>query len=143
MRQVFVRSAVAASLCSLVLAGPVLAETKNGASRSVDLVCMQNAVEKRDSSVATAWDVHAAAIKGGLSARKTALKAAWGLTERKARREALRTAWRTWRETARTAVRTWRKAKGDAWHGFQKARKECGPGAAADDVGSSGSDAEI
>src|SRR3990167_971175 len=60
---------------------------------SIDLVCMQNAVTKRDNAVIAALDKYHASWKKALETRRESLVAAWQMTDRKERWSALRKAW--------------------------------------------------
>lgn len=99
----------------------------------VDLVCMQNAVDKRDGAIITAFDTFHTSLSTALKDRQTALKNAWSLTDRKARREAIRSAWKNYRTAAQAARKALRIARRTAWQNFMKDRRGCGPQAWADD----------
>jgi len=101
--------------------------------RAVDLACMQNAVVKRDDKMIKAWDDKSIAIKTALTARRDALKSAWGITDAKVRAEALKKAWRDYRQTADKAHKAFKETKKSTWREFYKDRKECrGRGASED-----------
>lgn len=113
---------------------PVLAKNSNGDEnnsstpkivKTVDLVCMQNAVEKRDTAITTSFDTYTAKIKTLLGARKDALKTAWTLSDKKTRRAAITKAWKDYRAGVKTARTDWSKAKKAAWKQFYTDRKTC------------------
>lgn len=119
---------------SLLLASGVnfvLAENTNNAlppatnKFTVDLTCMQEAVEKRDTAITAAWDKFSAAIKSALETRKAALKAAWGLRTKRERAVALAKAWKDWRTTVRSARQTFKNERKAAWQQFKVDRKKC------------------
>ncbi len=97
-----------ASLLSLAIALPVIGQTTNTTTPTatsthsmageVNLVCMQNAVLKRETAIASALDAYYNAEKAALTARTSALNSAWGIADRKARRAALKSAWKTFQD---------------------------------------------
>ena len=91
-----------------------------------DIVCAQNAIEKRETAISSAVDQYATAWKAALSARKNALKDAVGLTDKKARKEAVKKAWEEYRKARRTVNKTFEVTKRDAWKQYRKDAKACG-----------------
>lgn len=148
MLRKLIQTAVLGSL-ALSLALPVLAEDSKTATApskpaaTIDAVCMQTAVEKRDSAIIAAVDANAAAQKSALTVRKDALKAAWAITDRKARRTALRQAWNAFTKASRDARRTLRSADHAVWKQFYTDRKACGSAGASEDPGTEGHDAQL
>ena len=128
----------------LALALPALAETGQATppppppapsmkSDAIDLACVASAVDKRDTAIIGAFDSFHDAIKSALQTRRDALKAAWALTDQKARRAAIKAAWSAYRASAQTARKALNQAQRVAWSKFNTERKSCGTGAAADD----------
>ena len=154
MTQRIINSFVAASLFAAI-AAPALAQTNAGTSatapiapsattskKTINVACIQGAIETRDSAIASAVTAHASAQTAALSARKTALKAAWALTDQKARRAALRDAWKAFDTASRAARKTHRDAQNAAWKQFNTDRKACGTGV-SDDPGHQGHDSQL
>jgi len=110
---------------------------------TLDVACIQAAVEKRDSSLISATDVYASAIKSALATRKDALKAAWALTVVKERAKAIRAVWDAWRNSSKAARNNYNEARKRAWGQFYTDRKSCGKTAATEDTSTSGSDAHL
>lgn len=139
------------SFLALMLIGPVLAQTLPDTNAhpvsqtkpKVDLACMQNAVEKRDNAIITAWDNFYNAAKTALQARKDALKTAWANTDRKARRAATKSAWNNYRAAIQKARHDFHAARRAAWQQFYTDRKACGPKAARDDASHQGLDRNL
>lgn len=90
-----------------------------------NLACMQTAVEKRDNAVIAAFDAFSASMKSAFTARRDALKTAWGKENRSERRTALRTAWGTFRASRKLARETFRTARHNAWKTFRADAKAC------------------
>lgn len=111
----------------LAIAQIVMAvETNTQRSKpTVDIPCLQNAIEKRDTAMIAAWDKFSATAKSALEARKTALKNALGLTDKKERRAAWQKAWSDWKTAAKNARLTFWKEKKAAWKQFYLDRKTC------------------
>lgn len=108
--------------------------------QAVDLACMQNAVEKRDSVVMTAFDAFHTAVRSALEARKNALKTAWGMTDPEDRKDAREEAWEDYFDAFRKAKRDLKKARKAAWHQFRHDRQACGARA---DEGEGNADAQL
>lgn len=92
-------------------------------TKTVNLTCMQTAVDTREAAIGTAFDTMHTSVKAALSARKTALHDAWGLTDKSARQSAIKTAWKKWKtdnKGAHIKLRTERKM---AWETFKKTVK--------------------
>jgi len=121
----------------LAVSFPVLAEETRGTNtpinRQLNLACMQTAVEKRDNAMITATDKFSVAVKSALEKRRDALKSAWGLTDRTARRTAIKKSWSDFRTDHRKATTDFRKERRVTWQQFVKDRKSCGLGASNDD----------
>ncbi|MEK6951413.1 MAG: hypothetical protein AABX29_00190 [Nanoarchaeota archaeon] len=110
---------------------PVLAQNstsshvKKDKKGEVNLVCMQNAVVKRDNAVISAIDIYAGAARKSIETRRDALKTAWTIADKHERKEALRTAWENDKNTRNTARRAFKKSKNGAWETFRTERKVC------------------
>lgn len=135
----------ASLIASLVLSSalPVMAaqkgkgnsDDKKMTKKTLDIACMANAVDKRESSIMSGFDVFATATKNAYQARKDALKAAWGNTDPKARNKAIKEAWETYRKAAMKARKDWGSARHAAWMQFAKDSKACrGTGSGQDTV---------
>jgi hypothetical protein len=100
---------------------------KNATStRSVDLTCMQTAVDARESALTTAFGTFHDAVDTALTARKTALHDAWGLTDKTARLAAIKSARETFKKSHESALKTLKKSRVTAWESFKTtAKKTC------------------
>lgn len=129
----FVVIAFAIGLISAALfALPSPASAHNGLSglnhhasstKSVNLTCMQTAVDTRETAIGTAFDTMHTSVKAALAARKAALHDAWGMTDKVARNKAIKAAWKKWKtdnKGAHIKLRTERKV---AWETFKKTVK--------------------
>ena len=92
---------------------------------TVDLACMQTAVEKRDNAMIAAQDAYSASWKTALQTRRDELKAAWGIQDKKQREEAIRAAWKKFRESRKTGRENFRTARKNAWNTFKTDSKAC------------------
>ena len=90
-----------------------------------DLVCAQTAVEKRDNAILAGFTTYSDSVKIALTARRDALKAAWGLVDKIARKEAVRKAWNDYSAVVKTARKTFNLARKDAWKQFKADKKTC------------------
>ena len=110
---------------------------------SLDLVCMQDAVDARDSAIIIGVKTYGDAMLTALNTREFALKAAWGITVVKDRRATIAKAWADYRVTLKTARAAMNTARNAAWTTFNVTRKTCGTGAAADDAGTAAVDGAL
>ena len=108
----------------------------------VNVACIQSAIVERDNSVIAAVDAYHTAVVSALTARRNAFSAAWAITDRMARKEALKEAIDDFRSARKAAGDSYRTAKENAWKEFAKDRKACGVGA-QDGHGNSKLDAGI
>jgi hypothetical protein len=110
-------------------------------SKSIDIVCIQNATDKRDSTVITAIDTYYLGIKTALTTRKESLKSAWAsITERK---QLLKQAWEQFRLTHKELTKQLRINKKSAWDQFYTDRKNCKGNYNDEPSGGQGIDAQL
>ncbi len=102
----------------------------------IDLSCMQAAVSKRETAVINAYDTYSTAITATLQTRKSALVAAWTITDTKQRWTAIMKAWTTFWKDRKAARQTFRMTRNAAWKQFKIDRKACGAGPTGEDPGS-------
>lgn len=93
------------------------------AKKNVDQTCMQNAVDAREDAVASAFGTFNTSIGTALSARKTALHAAWSLESGTERNAALKKAWATWKTAHKDATSKLKAARKAAWGTFKSTAK--------------------
>jgi hypothetical protein len=93
---------------------------------TLNVSCIQNAIEKRDSAVIAAHSVYNTSIVNALTARKDALKAAWAKTTRKERAEARNAAWTTFRTSHKSAHSALRTVRVASWNTYNTDMKACG-----------------
>lgn len=131
----------------LASAIPALAQTPPpSAGRSadtVDVACIQAAIDKRDNAIIAAVDTFHDAAKSALQTRRDALKAAWALTDRDARRKAIRSAWENYRKSVRQARQDLNKVRRAAWAQYKTDRRACGKGVSSDEGIGAGVDAQL
>ncbi len=93
----------------------------------VNGACMVSAVDKRDSAIISAVDAYSSAAKVALSVRRDALKAAWGKTNVRDVRLALRAAWDAYKNSAKKARSDLNGARKAAWSQFKTDSRVCKP----------------
>ncbi len=93
---------------------------------TLNVSCIQNAIEKRDSVMITAHGAYNTSIVNGLTARKDALKAAWAKPTRKERVEARNAAWSTFRTSHKSAHSALRTVRIASWNTYNAEMKACG-----------------
>ncbi len=109
------------------------------------LVCVQTAVEKRENAIIAAFDVFSTSSKTALQTRRDALKAAWALTEKKARKAAIKKVWNDFTVTTRNSRRALNKTRAAVWKQYKKELKACRAQGAptSDDYGSEGQESNL
>ncbi len=108
---------------------PAFAQTSAGtptaSAPKMDLACVQNAVDVREGAIGDAFSSFTTSENTALSARKSALHDAWGMTDGKSRRAARDKAWSDYHIANKAAFAALRTAKKSAWSAFETASKAC------------------
>ena len=95
-------------------------------STSLNVSCIQNAVEKRDSAIISAHNTFSSSITNALTVRKDALKLAWAKPTRQERTPARKAAYDAFRTTQKSAHEALRSARKSSWSTFDTDMKVCG-----------------
>ncbi len=103
--------------------------------RQSDLVCMKNAVEKRENDLKTARENYFSKINQAYEERKNALSQAWTIENHKERQRAIHSAWQNFRKNIKSAWAEYRKAHNQIWKTFVQDRKNCGSGPTGENPG--------
>ena len=110
----------------------VFAQTSSGTTTGTTMThgganipCVQSAVDVREGAIGDAFSAFSSAESAALSARKSALHDAWGLTDATARRTARNKAWSDFHAANKAAYTALRTAKKAAWSAFEAASKAC------------------
>ncbi len=112
-------------LLSFLFTGiPAFAQNDN-ARISINAECMKAAIEARDTAIINELDIFSGKIRTALTVRKDALKTSWDLFG-KARRDSIRSAWRTYSISTKAAKNEHQTARRTAWNTFHTARAACG-----------------
>jgi len=97
-----------------------------------DVACVQNAVEKRDTTIISAFGTFSTSITTALTTRKDALKAAWGIANGKERRAARAAAWQAFYKSSRDAHTTLKTVRNGAWKTYRADLVTCKAGDAGE-----------
>lgn len=90
--------------------------------------CMQDAVEKRDTSIISSVSTFSTSVTSALTVRKDAIKASWNLSTKEERDSARKSAWENYKTSAVQAKQDLKTGKSKAWDQFRIDRKACGVG---------------
>ncbi len=105
---------------------PVFAQQSAAKAPSkIDVPCIQNAIDIRDTALANMVNDWSSSAKNALEARREALKDSWSIAEYKKRRIAQRKAWSDYGKVLRSANAGKAKERSRAWRQFEHDRKEC------------------
>lgn len=92
---------------------------------TVDVSCVKRAVDSRESKLGTAFSAFSSSITSAYSTRRSALSTAYDVTDKKARREAIRKAFSVFKDSAKKARNDFRSTRESAWKTFETERKAC------------------
>lgn len=105
---------------------PVFAEERaTKASAKIDVACIQNAIDIRDTALASMVNDWSSSTGSALDARREALKDSWSVIDYKQRRSAQRTAWSEYRKLLRNANARKAKERSRTWKKFEQDRRQC------------------
>ncbi|MFZ2152215.1 MAG: hypothetical protein WAV09_03850 [Minisyncoccia bacterium] len=93
---------------------------------TLNVQCIQNAVEKRDSAIIVAHGAFNTSIVNALTVRKDALKAAWAKPTRQERTSGRKAAYDVFRTSQKSAHETLRSVRKTSWSTFDTDMKACG-----------------
>ncbi len=110
------------------------------AEMAIDTACVKTAISVRDTSIMSAFSAFGTSGTAALTARSTSLQAAWDLTDKTARKDALKASWSAYKTATTSAREAMRSARQSAWAKFNTDRKACG---VETDGHGSGSDASL
>lgn len=117
---------------ALALAVPVYAlgigigaEARVVTAKPIDIACVQKAVDQREDALIAGWAAFHTSMSGAYATRKAALHDAWGKSDPKERKAAVKTAWETFKKAAKDAHKTWKGTRKSAWKMFRSAVKAC------------------
>ncbi len=102
--------------------GNVNTNTSTDAGR---VACVLAAVGPRETAILASWNTYSAAIKAAYEKRATDLTAAWSITDKKARKTAIKKAWTDFKSSRKMARKTFNNERSNTWKTFEKARKAC------------------
>lgn len=88
--------------------------------------CVQVAVDTREQAILTGLSAFTTSLQSAFGQRKTALYAAWGISDAAQRKATVKTAWMTFKQSKQTAQKTFRTARRTAWTNFKTAARKCG-----------------
>lgn len=99
---------------------------KHATTTTVNLSCVQDAVADRETSILASYEKHFTAMKTALTDRKTALNTAWGKTDAKERRTAIKNVWKEFRTDKAASHKLLIKERKAAWKTYRDTMKtEC------------------
>lgn len=89
------------------------------------IACLKTAIGERDDAIKAAWDTFAAQISTAFATRKAALLAAYDQTTNKARKEAVKAAWKAFKKSRHDARKTFNRVRYMTWQEFSQDRRAC------------------
>jgi hypothetical protein len=105
---------------------PVFAqESAAKASPKIDVACIQDAIETRDTALANMINDWSSSAGNALQARREALKDSWSIVDYKKRRFAQRAAWSEYRKLLRGTNAAKAKERTRTWKKFEQDRRQC------------------
>jgi hypothetical protein len=105
---------------------PVLAQERAAkASPKIDVACIQDAIETRDTALANMVNDWSSSAGNALQARREALKDSWSIVDYKKRRFVQRAAWSEYRKLLRGTNAAKAKERTRTWKKFEQDRRQC------------------
>lgn len=111
-------------IAATVLFSPLFVSAQS--ATAAQALCMQNALDKRETAIIAALDVHNNSSKTAITNRQTGLKAAWNSLDRKTRASKRLTTYTAFRNEMTAAHIALRTAKTNAWNTFEDDTLKCG-----------------
>jgi hypothetical protein len=113
-------------MSALLVLTPVFAQEHAAkASSKIDVACIQNAIDIRDTALVNMVNDWSSSTGNALQARREALKDSWSIIDYKKRRSAQRAAWSEYRKLLRSANAGKAKERGRTWKKFEQDRRLC------------------
>ena len=100
-------------------------KAKKGGNLSIDVVCAQAAVNKRESALGSGFASFSSAVSSAYATRASELSTAWSNSDATARKIAIRAAWDKFQKSAKSARETWKDTKKNAWRAFKEEIRNC------------------
>lgn len=100
--------------------------TSSTSATTLNVSCIQNAVEKRDSAIIVAHGTFNTSIVNALTIRKDALKTAWAKPTRQERASGRKVAYDTFKASQKSAHEALRSVRKTSWNTFDTDMKACG-----------------
>ncbi len=100
-------------------------ESSAKASRPIDIPCIQNIINVRDSSLVDMVGSWASLAKDALEKRRDALRDSWTIIDYKERRFAQRKVWSDYGKVLRGANNEKKKIRARIWKTFDNDRQKC------------------
>ena len=116
---------ISARVAGLFAFAPMYAEARSPKipKTTVNLTCMQTAVDTREDAVSNAFKGFNDDVVSALAARKTGLHDAWGLSDKVARASAVKASWTAWKTAKKAAHSELKTARKSAWNTFKTTAK--------------------
>jgi len=130
------RTLSAAALVLIMASSFAFAETNSGnnsresremkPAQTLNVTCIQNAIEKRDSAIITTHTVFSTSITSALTTRKDALKLSWAKPTREERSSSRKATYDAFKTAQKSTHETLRNVRKSSWSTFDTEMKACG-----------------
>lgn len=94
--------------------------------KKIDVICLQNAIEKRDSTLITGLNTENTSVVAAMMARKDALKSAVSLSTKAEIQAARKKADASFRTSVKSAYEIMKNTKKSSWSAYKTDAKACG-----------------
>lgn len=102
-----------------------IGKTRRKTLQPVTMSCIQTAVDAREQAVLSALGTYTSSVVSAFQTKKTALYAAWALSDAAQRKAAIKNAWTVFAQSKKSARETYKSARQTAWSTFKKTAKTC------------------
>ncbi len=128
-------------ISSALLTGITFAQTgTTSTDQTAALACVAKAVADREAKIQSAFSAFSSSMTSAFQTRASDLASAWAMSDKTARKEAIRNAWKKFSDSKRAARKTYNIATKTAWKDFKKAKKDCNLSKSMEERESEGAD---
>lgn len=127
MKKISITLAVASLIAVPLLASAQAIATSTTSSMPArNVVCIQSAIEKRETALIAGHNTFNTSIVNALTARKDGLKSAYALTDKGATKTAKRAVWSKFKVDGKAAHDSMRSVRKASWSAFNTDMRACG-----------------
>lgn len=126
MKKISITLATLSLIAVPLLASAQLNATTTGNMPARNVICIQSAIEKRETALIAGHNSFNTSIVSALTVRKDGLKSAYALTEKGATKTAKKAVWSKFKTDGKAAHDSMRSVRKGSWNTFNADMRVCG-----------------